>query len=499
MHYILALGEIKPLNQEMVGLKALNLGLASRTQKTPLGFVITTLGFRHFIEKTKIKPKISELLLTLNDSNLQKVANQIQELIMDAKIPEDLESEIIDSYHALSISKELTAHELLTAKPDEVKTVILRSSYTKKIGHESFKKIHLKNVKEEKNLIQAVKVMFATQYLAKNLKARKETDTTLEPILSVIVQTQVEAEKSMQAYTYDPENNNFFEVYIKALIGEDKGFEDPENSPDTYILDKQTLDVKVVNINSQKNVYKNGKASLLDNPKKQKLHENEIKKAGKIAKETAETLRKDQIIELLAEDKEFYLVNSTDTVAFIKSEVVDSTAESPGLEVYEAKETEAIDEKKLNLETYDNTSDASSDIEVYKEQDAEPMQSQIFKSDDNVVVEEIIETRQPHVDMQAKAEDGDISYDEEDDLKEEFDKEEVKVYEDEYVDLSKKKILPKPRINSKEDSNDDDRVAYYEKEVEEPEDNNDEDSDEDKPKKREEESDDFIFSNLKTY
>lgn len=105
--FILWFDEIGMEDVPLVGGKSASLGEMIRRAKVPVpyGFATTALAYRHFVEKTGIREKISEVLSQLKDPNdtatLQRVGSTVRRIIKEAKMPEDLEKMIRRFYEEL--------------------------------------------------------------------------------------------------------------------------------------------------------------------------------------------------------------------------------------------------------------------------------------------------------------------------------------------------------------------------------------------------------------
>ena len=122
----------KDLNKDslpVAGGKGTNLGIMFNLGlPVPPGFAVTAQTYKEYTERTKITDKIQESLkgLDIEDTKkLQKVARQIQELIISTPIPDDIAEEIMDNYELLGGGD--GAHDLVDGQ--EV-FVAVRSSAT---------------------------------------------------------------------------------------------------------------------------------------------------------------------------------------------------------------------------------------------------------------------------------------------------------------------------------------------------------------------------------
>ncbi len=103
--YILELKDVRK-DTKGVGGKGGNLGeMFNSGLPVPDAFIVTTKAYEKFLEKTKIKKKIFDLLKKTDvnkTEQLQKNTAKIRKIIEKAKIPKDIEEAIIKAYEKLS-------------------------------------------------------------------------------------------------------------------------------------------------------------------------------------------------------------------------------------------------------------------------------------------------------------------------------------------------------------------------------------------------------------
>jgi len=100
---------IKNLSKDdlpLVGGKAANLGeMVNAGLPVPDAFVVTAEAYKEFLKRTKLKRKILQILKETdfnNPSVLEENTKKIRELVESAKMPEDIEKEIVEAYKQLS-------------------------------------------------------------------------------------------------------------------------------------------------------------------------------------------------------------------------------------------------------------------------------------------------------------------------------------------------------------------------------------------------------------
>jgi pyruvate, water dikinase len=94
-----------------VGGKNASLGemyghLTNKSIKVPNGFAVTAYAYRYFLKKTGTDKKIKEILKGLDTKNLtdlQKRGAMVRKIILESKLPAELEKDIIENYKKLSL------------------------------------------------------------------------------------------------------------------------------------------------------------------------------------------------------------------------------------------------------------------------------------------------------------------------------------------------------------------------------------------------------------
>lgn len=439
MSYVMFFDEIAPLNLELVGSKAESLASVFSKHKLPAGFVVTTLGMQYFLESTGIKNKISGYLSEINEENSQKIANDIQKLIVNSSVPQDLSSQMIESYYALSESIISSAESLLNAKEkDEFVAVSQSSIDDNKAEEESY--LSFLNIKGKDAVLNAIKIVFASFYTKKNILARKKAGKNLQKIAAVVVQKMINAEKSAIVYI-----GNTSKIRINSIFGVGEGFLDSSIPCDLYSAEKDSLNLLGITISEQKIKYaaKDNESGIIKMNlggigKMQKLSKTEIIECIKIAKDIGDKFK----IEIAIQGSSFYVIRIKQ---YENKEDLEGEEKAPKLEVYKTtfKENSSPDDEFLNDEApiYDKL-----------EQEIEKKQGPLQK-------ENVSQELKPKIDIMPLQEriNEEINYDEEDDLKEEFEKAEYKVYENETYEDRKKRMVP---VKSKKEQKEEDEEDY---------------------------------------
>ncbi len=231
---VLDLNGIRKEMIDIVGGKGANLGeLVSLGIRVPPGFVITSTAFDYFIHRSDLKSKIANVISTSKDSF--EASDRIKTLIMESKIPEDLENLILSSFDNL---RNKVGNDILVA---------VRSSATAEdIAEASFagQQDTYLNV-DRRNLIESVKKVWASLYTARAIEYRKSKNIdTLSVSMAVVVQKMVNSRTSGVMFTLHPATGEEKVIVIEGSWGLGEAIVGGKVTPDEYVIDKATLKIK---------------------------------------------------------------------------------------------------------------------------------------------------------------------------------------------------------------------------------------------------------------
>lgn len=462
MAYIHYFREITANDVDKVGVKGVNIASLSPHVKVPPGFVISTKAYIDFLQKAKLKKKIETALQKLDFKNTQKVANQIQKVIVEAKMSVEISEEILEAYEALWFDSKGADNLIEETKEANVS---VRSSYVKEKKIEGLSQLTFLNIEGKERLIKAIKVCYAAQFTAQNIEANKNLDG-----MAIVVQKMVDAQKSVQSFSYNPNNNDSSVLFIEAIFGLGEGFTLRDTVFDVYTVDKKNLDIKdmLVAEQSKKRVLdpetkKTISILLKDSGKKQKLNDIEVREVARLTKKIATLFDSEQRVEIAIKGEEFFVLQSKKVSGKISVE----EPEDVKIQEFDTEKTEEV---------------ADSDVEIVAPK------------------EDYLETLSDEVtDLQAPLEkDEKVSFDEEEEPRVEVEKQEVP--QEDKIDLTffeedktdddfkiRDEPEPKPFLEEGEE--------FEESPAQEEQSSETDSADKSEP---EEESDDSIFSSFKS-
>ncbi|TRM97148.1 phosphoenolpyruvate synthase, partial [Sulfolobus sp. F1] len=219
---------------DLAGGKGANLGeLMSSGIRVPPAFVISSKAFKYFLEYNKLVDQIKEILsnslITSEDAS-----KKIKNLIISAKIPDNLSSMIMRAYEELC---KVVGKEILVA---------VRSSATAEdIEEASFagqQDTYLNVSKEE--LLDKVKLVWASLYNARAIEYRKSKGIDQASVLiAVVVQKMVNSRSAGVMFTIHPITGDDNHIVIESNWGLGETVVGGKVTPDEFVIRKSDLKI----------------------------------------------------------------------------------------------------------------------------------------------------------------------------------------------------------------------------------------------------------------
>ena len=295
----------------------------------PPGFVVLAETYRKFLVLRKIDKKIEEKLKDLDvedNEKLQKVAIEVQKLIMSSSLPNDMQDEIKEFYTYVDAAEEIknvkSAHALLQTTSREASFVAVRSSATAEdLPGASFagQQATFVNTLGKEAVVNAVQKCWASLFNARAIYYRvKNNFPHMKVAIAVVVQKQINSDSSGVTFSINPSTNNLDQVVIEAIFGLGEAVVSGEVNPNTYVIDKKTGNIVEKDIPSQdfyltRDVY-TGQTIKRNLPKeKQKqqvLTEHQIKILYKLALNVESHYETPQDMEWAIEKNQIFLVQT---------------------------------------------------------------------------------------------------------------------------------------------------------------------------------------------
>ena len=290
----------------------------------PPGFVILAGAFDRFLEEVDLAQEIEIQLKKVNYNDINSVdraSNVIRDLIHDAKMPKDLEEEIIRDFKKLKC-KFIAVRSSATAEDSSI------ASWAGEL--ESYLNT------TEKTLLENVKKCWSSLFTPRAIFYRKENNLHKTHVsVAVVIQEMVESEISGICFTVHPVTQDKNQMIIEAGWGLGEAIVSGSITPDAYVVNKLKVESKKSKVKSQKskvaeefeildiNVAEQKKQIvrclkkgvkwipvLKSKQEKQKLSGKQIIELAKICANIEQHYKKPQDIEWAFRDGEFYIVQS---------------------------------------------------------------------------------------------------------------------------------------------------------------------------------------------
>ena len=304
--------EVTKKDVATVGGKGANLGEMTNAHiPVPPGFIVTASAYYDFLQRAKISDKIRNLLEPLDPGNskqLQQIAEEVKQVILDAQMPPELANEIQQAY--IKMGRGLVA---------------VRSSATAEdLPEASFagQQRTFLNVQGEEDVVTAVQGCWASLFEARAIFYREQHGFDHFKVgIAVPVQKMVESEASGVMFTIEPVTSDTSKIIIEAVFGLGEAIVSGEVTPDLYIIDKDGLKISTKKIGKQEwqlirnptadDKEANIQVSLPPSTQtQQKLADDDIIKLAKLGKQIEDHYEFPQDIEWAKEDKKLFIVQS---------------------------------------------------------------------------------------------------------------------------------------------------------------------------------------------
>ena len=221
--YTLALDQVSAADRSLAGGKAASLGELRRAGfPVPPGFVISTSGYRAFVQANDLAEPIATA-----------PADEVVELFAAAEIPADLAEEIVAAYRELSA---------LVGCGDKLAVAVRSSATAEDQAGASFagQQDTVLDVRGEAALLQAVKRCWASLWSARAVAYRRQRGEAQPDLaMAVLVQQMVPARTAGVAFTANPVTGDHGQVIIEAVPGLGEALVSGQITPHRYVVSKE--------------------------------------------------------------------------------------------------------------------------------------------------------------------------------------------------------------------------------------------------------------------
>jgi pyruvate,water dikinase len=333
----------------IVGGKGASLGEMLRAElPVPTGFAVTAQAFRRFIDENGISDELfSSIEVDVDDADtLRDAEKKAKKIVMEAKIPADIEKSIRSKYK-----------ELCKREGKEVFVAVRSSATAEDLPDASFagQQDTFLNIKGEKNVVEAVRKCWASLYGARAIYYRVKQGFDHRKVnLCAVVQIMVDAEKAGVMFSSHPSTGEPLTI-IEAAWGLGETVVSGAVSPDYYAVDRKTRKITERKIATKKIMHtkdpRTGKTINVPVPEDKKnarvLEDEEILKLVELGEVVEELYGIPQDVEWAIKNKEIFMLQSRPITTIKKkketkekvatSAILEGLGASPGIAFGEAK------------------------------------------------------------------------------------------------------------------------------------------------------------------
>jgi len=298
----------------LVGGKGANLGEMTKAGvPVPPGFIVTADAYFHFLEESGLRPKVSQLLSTIdpNDSaQLQKVAAEIRRMITEAEMGAEVAADIRRAYREMgegpvAVRSSATAEDL-----PEASFAGQQSTFLNVVGEEA--------------VVTAAQACWASLFEARAIFYRAEGGFDHMKVgIAVPIQRMVQSQRSGVMFTMEPVSGDKSKVAIEAIYGLGEAIVSGAVTPDLYVVDKESLTIREKTVADQeKQLIANPDSTTStednirwvdipkDDGKLQKLSDKQIVALAEIGRRVEEYYGTPQDLEWAEREGELYIVQT---------------------------------------------------------------------------------------------------------------------------------------------------------------------------------------------
>lgn len=231
---VVGLEEININMADLVGPKAAYLAEISKIEGIgiPEGFVVTAAGYRKFLEHNELHLEIERRIQAAGAETMEQLftlSASLQQLIIQAPIPADLEAKICHYYSLIRdrAGKDVCMAMRSSATGEDIPGISFAGQYRTQL-----------NVSPE-NILQAYKEIVASKYSLQAMAYRLNRGIPDENVaMSVICMVMVDAVAGGVMYTKQPGARAKDSLLINSVWGLPKAVVDGSDQTDTFIISR---------------------------------------------------------------------------------------------------------------------------------------------------------------------------------------------------------------------------------------------------------------------
>ena len=221
---------------EVVGGKGRSLSrLLNAGYNVPGGFQVPTSAYRKFVEENNLRSNILGLAkpaIGNGTASFEQASQDIAQLFRDHALSTEMRTEISAAYDALSGAPAVAVRSSANAEDlPELSFAGQQETYL--------------NVTGSEEVAAAVKNCWASLWTSQAISYRHENDIDHASVaMAVVVQVMVPSDVSGILFTANPTNGERSEMIVNCSFGLGEAVVSGQVTPDTYIVDRQSLAVK---------------------------------------------------------------------------------------------------------------------------------------------------------------------------------------------------------------------------------------------------------------
>ena len=382
---------------DKAGGKGASLGEMTQNKfPIPPGFVILASEFDTFLDEADLRVEVDSELNDVGKDKMhtvERASERIQDMILRAKMPENIAEEIMKAYKHLSAPPARGGDvRPRTEGVGEKFFVAVRSSATAEDSHSAAWAGQLDSFLNttEENLLKNVQRCWASLFTPRAIFYRKEHFQFPPPArggggrssegeggagtrisVAVVVQKMIQSDVSGIAFSVHPVTEDRDQIIIEAGWGLGEAIVSGSITPDSYVVSKKDKTILDINVSEQekelvyrktekKNIWKEVSDSRRDF---QKLTGEQIMKLAEIIERIEQHYGFPCDIEWALSKGKFYITQSRPITTLVKNESEKSSNLEEDVIVRINKE-EGLELKKIRLDTYTDV-DVSDLIKVH--------------------------------------------------------------------------------------------------------------------------------------
>lgn len=221
----------------MFGGKGMSLAkLAAAGLPVPDGFLLSTGAYKGFVEANELQESILQIVADATSgqaASIELVSASVQSLFEAARLPSEIAESITRAYAVLG--------------EDEPAVAVRSSATAEDLPDQSFagQQDTFLNVRGEAAVLEAIRRCWASLWTARAIGYRMEMDVDQRAVaMGVVVQVMVAADVSGILFTANPATGNRSELVVNASFGLGEAVVGGQVTPDTYVLDGDSLETK---------------------------------------------------------------------------------------------------------------------------------------------------------------------------------------------------------------------------------------------------------------